>query len=197
MQRRDGIRAIERAMFEIARSLGRRDLGRQVERRLGKSLDGSHLLVVDAIDEGAENGEAPTVGKIAKFLDVHPSRASRLVKSAIRAGLAIRVASQGDGRKSCLELSPRGREIAKAIRGARARYFASRMKGWARADRREFGRLLVLFAESDLLRRHERPDNDNLTLPERDETGTSAAALAGADTAKRRSRRTTKRNRSA
>jgi DNA-binding MarR family transcriptional regulator len=193
MQTRDGIRAIERAMFEIARSLGRRDLGRQVERRLGKPVDGSHLVVVDAIDEGTENGDAPTVGKIARILDVHPSRASRMVKSVIRAGLAVRVASQGDGRKSCLELSARGREVVSAIRGARARYFASRMKGWARGDRREFGRLLVLFAESDHLRRHERADNDNPAPPASEEREAGFSGSARGDTPKRR---TVKRNRS-
>jgi DNA-binding MarR family transcriptional regulator len=197
MQRRDGIRAIERAMFEIARSLGRRDLGRQIERRLGKLVDGSHLLVVDAIDEGTEQGEPPTVGKVAKFLDVHPSRASRMVKGAIRAGLAVRVASQGDGRKSCLELSPRGREIVRAIRGARARYFAARMKGWPRVDRREFGRLLVQFAESDHPHRHERADNDNVTPPMRDEPETDLSPSPATAASKRRASRATKRNRSA
>lgn len=182
-------------MFEIARSLGRRDLGRQVERRLGKPIDGSHLLVVDAIDEGTEHGEPPTVGKVARFLDVHPSRASRMVKAAIRAGLALRVASQGDGRKSCLELSPRGREIVKAIRGARARYFAIRMKGWPRSDRRDFGRLLVLFAEH--LRHQQHPDNDDRVPPKQDEPETGLPVSAGPDTPKRRSSRTAKRKQSA
>jgi DNA-binding MarR family transcriptional regulator len=195
MQRRDGIRAVERAMFEIARSLGRRDLARHVERRLGKPVDASHLLVVDAIDDGTENGDLPTVGKIAKFLDVHPSRASRMVKSAVRAGLVLRVASQGDGRKSCLELSARGREIAKAIRGARARYFASRMKGWPRGDRREFGRMLVLFAKSDHPRRHERADNDNRAPAKEDDGEAVPSASAASDTPKRRSSRAAKRNR--
>jgi DNA-binding MarR family transcriptional regulator len=197
MQRRDGIRAIERAMFEIARNLGRRDLGRQVERRLGRPVDGSHLLVVDAIDAGTENGEPPTVGKIAKFLDVHPSRASRMVKNAIRAGFATRVASQADGRKSCLELSPSGREIVKAIRGARARYFAARMKGWPRGHRREFARLLVLFAESDHARRHEHPNNDNLAPSKQDGSRSGFAALPEPDTSKRRTTRQANRNRSA
>ncbi len=183
-------------MFEIARSLGRRDLGRQVERRLGRVVDGSHLLVVDAIDEGTEHGDPPTVGKVAKVLDVHPSRASRMVKSAIRAGLAVRTASQGDGRKSCLELSAKGREIVKAIRGARARYFASRMKGWPRGDRREFGRLLVLFAESDVLRRHERGDNDNVAPPKQNGSDADTPVSGEPDTGKRRSSRATKRKRS-
>lgn len=147
MQRNSGVRAIERAMVEIARDLGRRDLGRQVERRLGRQVDGAHLLVVDAIEEGSQNGEPPTVGRVARLLGVHPSRASRTVNSAIRAGLAQRIAAQGDGRKSCLELTAKGRELARAIHRARARYFAQRMKGWPRSDRLEFGRLLVLFGE--------------------------------------------------
>ncbi|HTT82954.1 MAG TPA: MarR family transcriptional regulator [Rhizomicrobium sp.] len=197
MQRRDGIRAIERAMFEIARSLGRRDLGRHVERRLGKPVDGSHLLVVDAIDDGAENGEPPTVGKVAKVLDVHPSRASRMVKSAIRAGLALRVASQGDGRKSCLELSARGREIVKALRSARARYFAARMKGWPRADRRHFARLLVLFAQNDHSRHVLQPGNDNAALSVQGEPRSDLAGSARPATSKRRTGHTAKRTRNA
>lgn len=163
MQRKDGVRAAERAMAEIARSLGRRDLNRQIERRFGDAVAGSLAQVVDAIDEGGENGELPTVGRVARLLDVHPSRASRMVKSVIRAGFAERVASQADGRKSCLELTPRGREIALAIRSARARYFASRMKNWSREDRRGFARLLALFAASDRAHRAERIPavNDN------------------------------------
>ena len=162
MQRRDGVRTIERALVEIARALGRRDLGRQIARRRGSAVETSHLLVVDAIDEASGSGDPPTVGKIARFLDVHPSRASRMVKHAIRAGLAVRVASQGDGRKSCLELSARGREIAKDVRRARAMYFVSRMKGWSRPDRRNFARLLVLFAQADHARNDEHADKEKL-----------------------------------
>lgn len=186
-------------MFEIARNLGRRDLGRQVERRLGKAVDASHLLVVDAIDEGTEHGEPPTVGKVARFLDVHPSRASRMVKSAIRAGLAVRAASQSDGRKSCLELSERGREVVNALRGARGRYFASRVRDWPRADRRNFARLLVLFAESDHARRHEF--DNSVSAPstsrtsDRDETEEGRAGLTRADMPKRRGSRSKKHGR--
>lgn len=165
MRQKDGVRAVERAMVEIARSLGRRDLARQIERRFEDAAAGTLAQVVDAIDEGSENGEPPTVGKVARFLDVHPSRASRMVKSAIRAGFAKRTASQGDGRKSCLELTPRGRDIARAIHSARAKYFALRMKDWPRADRRTFARLLTHFAEADRAHRGEQvaAGNDNIT----------------------------------
>jgi hypothetical protein len=124
-----------------------------------------------------------------------------MVKNTIRAGLAVRVAAQADGRKSCMELSPRGREIVKAVRGARARYFASRMKGWPRADRRDFARLLVLFAQSGQTRRHEPVDNDNSASrrqPFAEGAATSAPdAPMHTDATKRRLTRTGKRNRTA
>jgi DNA-binding MarR family transcriptional regulator len=158
MQRKYGVRAIECAMAQIARNLGRRDLGLYVERRLGSTVDGAHILVVDAIDACGEATDLPTIGDVAKYLDVHPSRASRMVKSAIRGGIIMRQASQVDGRKSCLELSARGHEIAVAIRGARARYFARRMKGWTTADRQAFATLLIQFAQSDEAWRSEHSD---------------------------------------
>jgi len=85
----------------------------------------------------------------------------------------------------------------KALRSARARYFASRLKGWPRTDRREFGRLLVLFAESDHLRRHEQADNVDLAAPESGEQVERASDSSDADTPKHRSSRGAKRSRSA
>lgn len=125
MQRGHGVQGVAWAMVEIARDLGRRDLGRQVERALGRAVDGSHLLVVDAIHEGREGIEPPTVGSVARLLGMHPSRGSRTVQSAIRAGLVVRAVSQRDGRKSSVELTAKGRGVAGAIRRARTRYSPS------------------------------------------------------------------------
>jgi len=143
------IRSIERAMLRIARSMGRRDLGRQVERSLGSRVDTSLLQVVAAIDELGGGGEAPTIKDIARQLDVHHSRASRLVKDAIRAGLVMRLASQEDARKSPLALGEKGLEIAASIHAARARFFAAGLQGLSRSDRRNLAQLLEQFAEND------------------------------------------------
>ena len=150
------IRSIERALIRIARSMGRRDLGRQTERALGARVDASFLQVIGAIDELTGPDDAPTIKDLARSLDVHHSRASRLVKDSIRAGFVVRLASQEDARKSPLALSGKGREIAGAIHAARAKYFAARLDGWSRADRRNLARLLEQFAEkhSDSHKKH-------------------------------------------
>lgn len=143
------IRDIERAMSRIARSMGRRDLGRQIERALGSRVDVSFLQAIGAVDELTGGDEAPTIKDIARFLDVHHSRASRLVRDAIRSGFLMRLASQEDARKSPLALSEKGREIAGAIHAARARHFAARLHDFSRSDRRDLARLLEKFVKTD------------------------------------------------
>jgi len=142
------IHSIEGAMVRIARSLGRRDLGRQIERNLGSRLDLSFLQVISAIDELTGPKTAPNIKDVARHLDVHHSRASRLVKDTIRAGFILRLASQEDARKSPLALSEKGGEIARAIHAARAKYYTARLRGWSKSDRRNLARLLERFAES-------------------------------------------------
>lgn len=154
MRDESSIRTIERAMSRIARSMGRRDLGRQVERSLGSRVEVPVLQAIAAIDELSGPGEAPTIKDIARYLDVHHSRASRLVKDMIRSGLITRLASQEDARKSPLALSDRGQEIAGAIRAARTKFFAARLHGLSRSDRRNLARLLERFADNDAGARH-------------------------------------------
>ena len=136
-------------MMRIARSLGQRDLGRQVERQLGERIDVSFLQAVAAVEALSGAGNAPTIKDLARQLDVHQSRASRLVKDTIRAGLVARLASQEDGRKSPLALSEKGKAIARAIEAARTKYFAARLQGFSNADRYDLARLLEQFAEND------------------------------------------------
>lgn len=143
------IRTIERAMTRIVRSMGRRDLGRQIERHLGHRVDQPFLQVIGALDELSGSHQAPTIKDIARSLDVHHSRASRLVKDTIRAGFLMRLASQEDARKSPLALSEKGHEIASAIHAARAKYFAAHLHGLSKADRRNLARLLEQFARDN------------------------------------------------
>lgn len=149
MRDENTIRDIERAMSRIARGMGRRDLGRQIERALGTRVDASFLQVIGAVDELAGADEAPTIKDIARFLDVHHSRASRLVKDAIRSGFLMRLASQEDARKSPLALTAKGRGVADAIYATRAKHVAARLHNFSKSDRRNFARLLERFAAKD------------------------------------------------
>lgn len=170
----DTIASIADVMTRIARELGRRDFVRHVERKLGSRMDHSFLLVVDAIDEMSKSGEPPTIKDVARHMDVHHSRASRLIKDTIRTGLVIRLASQEDARKSPLALSEKGREIAIAIHGARERYFALRLHGLPKSDCRNLADLLERFAEN-AARMHGKDDRTPIitdTAPPRRKQGT-------------------------
>ena len=172
------IRSIEGAMVRIARSLGRRDLGRQIERHLGSRVDLSFVQVIGAIDELSGPDSAPTIKDVARLLDVHHSRASRLVKDTIRAGFVLRLASQEDARKSPLALSEKGEAIARAIHASRAKYFVTRLHGLSKADCRHLARLLERFAENDAA--HRKEDREGAA---------DAAALASARSRKIRARK--------
>jgi DNA-binding MarR family transcriptional regulator len=140
--------AIERGMVRLRRAMGRRTLGNLATRRAGAAVDLANFSVVDAIEEGPPGPDAEvTVGLVAERLGVDPSRASRLVAAAIRAGYVRRVASQADGRRIHLELTASGRRLAESGHRTRRERFDLAMAGWSAADREAFGRLLTRFAD--------------------------------------------------
>ena len=133
-------------MMRIRRSQTRRTLGRLATRDVGQNVDLAQLDVVFAVDEGpARPGEELTVGLVAERLGIDPSRASRMVAGAIRAGWLRRVASQADGRRIHLELTEAGREVAQAAHRSRQTLYDRLMHDWSERDRRELARLLTKF----------------------------------------------------
>ena len=148
MADKETVRDIERNVLRIVRYLGRRSLGRAMERRLEGLVDFSHVALVDILAQGREQSESVTVGHIAKRADLDPSRASRMVAAAIRAGYARRVASQEDGRRTCVDLTEKGEEFAAAIRNMRYKFFAAQLKDWTEHDLKEFARLLAQFGRA-------------------------------------------------
>ncbi|MDQ2708127.1 MAG: MarR family winged helix-turn-helix transcriptional regulator [Actinomycetota bacterium] len=144
--------AVEQAMIRLRRSMSRRSLGSrtaaEVLAQYGVQLSLSQMAVVDAVEEGRVTpGQEVTVGLVAERLALDPSRASRHVASAIRSRLVQRVASQSDGRRVHLELTPQGQQIATTMHAVRQTSFAEIMAGWSDHDRREFARLLARFTE--------------------------------------------------
>lgn len=144
----EALAGIERAFVRMRRAMTRRNLGARMVRELGSGVDLSHLGVVDAVEEGPDAaGGAVTVGMVGERLGIDPSRASRVVASAIQAGYVERVALQGDGRRVGLVLTDAGRTLAESAHRVRQRTFAEAMEGWTAQERRDFARLLTRFVE--------------------------------------------------
>jgi DNA-binding MarR family transcriptional regulator len=117
-----------------------------MQRRLAQRLNLDHIFVADALDEMCENSdEQPSVGKVAEMLGIDPSRASRMVAGAIRAGVVKRIASQLDGRRIYLELTDDGRRALAATRRFRIMFFSKLMANWSDHDCAEFAKLLIRF----------------------------------------------------
>ncbi len=136
-------------MIRIRRRQSRRALGRSVSNSLTEPVDLQLVAVVDAVEEGAElSGNEVTVGDVADRLGIDPSRASRVVAAAIHAGYVRRIASQQDGRRICLELTPSGRMIVDNAHRTRQEFYAQLLVGWTTSERAEFARLLTRFTEA-------------------------------------------------
>jgi DNA-binding MarR family transcriptional regulator len=142
----DALAAVERAFVRVRRDMSRRNLGARIVRELGNGVDLSHLGVVDAVEEGPDAADgAVTVGMVGERLGIDPSRASRVVASALQAGYVERVASQADGRRVGLRLTDAGRVLADSAHHLRRRAFDEAMDGWTDGERRDFARLLTRF----------------------------------------------------
>jgi DNA-binding MarR family transcriptional regulator len=141
--------AIERAMITIRRRQTRRSLGSQAAREAGKPVDLNLLAVVDAVEEGQDQpNQEVTVGVVAERLGIDPSRASRVVAAAVDAAYVRRVASQGDGRRICLELTDVGRQVVEDAHRTRQAFYQKLLNGWPEHERAELARLLTKFTAS-------------------------------------------------
>ena len=144
----DPLAAVERGMVRLRRGMARRRLGKAAIREHNLPVDVQVLHVVDAVDEGPDRPDQEmNVGLVAERLGVDPSRGSRIVAEAVKAGYVRRVASQRDGRRIRLELTDAGREVVEAARRARHTYIAQTMKDWTDEERRQFAALLTRFVE--------------------------------------------------
>lgn len=102
-------------------------------------------LVINLIDE---SGGRLTVGDVADQLGVTPSVGSRMVSDCIEAGLVVRVASQRDGRRSTLSLTEQGRRQRDVFRKQYRQAFEQITADWPAAERVEFVRLLLKYADA-------------------------------------------------
>ncbi|WP_031067476.1 MarR family winged helix-turn-helix transcriptional regulator [Streptomyces sp. NRRL WC-3742] len=111
--------------------------------------DLSRTLVLNIILEHTRGSDREiTVGAVAELLGVDPSVASRMVSDNIKAGYLIRAASQQDGRRTVLLLSPEGTELMARFRRHQRDAFDYITADWDERDRLEFARLMLKYVDS-------------------------------------------------
>ncbi|MEU4329995.1 MarR family winged helix-turn-helix transcriptional regulator [Nonomuraea dietziae] len=111
--------------------------------------DLSRTLVLNFVEELTKDPDREiTVGSVAEFLAVDPSVASRMVSDNIKAGYLIRAASQQDGRRTVLRLSPQGAELMARFRRHQRSAFEYITADWPEHDRLEFARLMLRYVDS-------------------------------------------------
>ncbi|MFF4217062.1 MarR family winged helix-turn-helix transcriptional regulator [Streptomyces nondiastaticus] len=147
------------ALLEVDEPISQKDLSRTLVLRI--VLEAEQSTAQGASEsEGASGGASAgpgaseiTVGAVARHLGVDPSVASRMVSDCISSGYLIRAASQQDGRRTVLHLSPEGRELmARFSRHQRAAYECI-TADWPEHERLEFARLMLKYvASQDALR---------------------------------------------
>jgi DNA-binding MarR family transcriptional regulator len=123
--------------------------------------DLSRTLVLNIVLEHARNdGVEVTVGMVAEVLGTDPSVASRMVSDNIKAGYLKRAASQEDGRRTVLELTPEGRELMARFRRFQREAFEYITADWPERDRLEFARLMLKYVDALAGLRDRRPAQD-------------------------------------
>jgi DNA-binding MarR family transcriptional regulator len=134
------LQAVEQAMVALRRRQTRRALAAQAG-----AANTPHLDVLDALEAAELDDQPATVSTVALALHVDQPRASRLVATAVEAGMVRREADQSDGRRSRLVRTARGRRISEQVHTSRRALFAHAMAGWSSAERATFARLLERF----------------------------------------------------
>jgi len=140
--------AIEAALVRIRRRQSRRVLGRAATEGRAEPVNLDHVAALDAVEEGQGRGGEVTVGDVADRLGIDPSRTSRIVAGAIRAGYLERTASQRDGRRTCLTITAAGRDVIDHAHRSRRALVEQLLHGWSAHDRSELARLLTRFTDA-------------------------------------------------
>ncbi|GGU93502.1 MarR family transcriptional regulator [Kitasatospora aureofaciens] len=111
--------------------------------------DLSRTLVLNLVQQHTQDsGKEVTVGAIAELLGVDPSVASRMVSDSIKTGYLTRAASQQDGRRTVLHLSPAGTELMARLRRHQRDAYDCITADWNERDRLEFARLMLKYVDS-------------------------------------------------
>jgi DNA-binding MarR family transcriptional regulator len=133
------------ALLAMARVMNQVRAHENLCRHAGVELDrgGAALLYKLFAD-----GEDVRITELAERLGIDPPAVTRKVQQLERSGLLSRAADPEDARACRLRLSEEGRTSIERLLRAREEWIDSMLDGWPEADKREFARLLTLFAST-------------------------------------------------
>ncbi|WP_280673523.1 MarR family winged helix-turn-helix transcriptional regulator [Kitasatospora sp. MAA19] len=149
------------SLLEVEDPISQKDLSRTLVLRIVLEAEQN---VRESVPENGLAGQPGageiTVGAVARHLGVDPSVASRMVSDCISAGYLIRAASQQDGRRTVLRLSPDGRELMARFGRHQRSAFEYITADWTERERLEFARLMLKYVDSQDALRHRLPGED-------------------------------------
>ncbi len=115
---------------------------------LGRRVEMSSVLVVEACARAEADTAEVTVGDVAAFLDVEASTASRLVDRTVTAGLIRRTASTVDARRAALSVTDAGRALRARATAARLSWLGGVVADWPHEDVQVLAAALAHFADA-------------------------------------------------
>jgi DNA-binding MarR family transcriptional regulator len=128
------------ALFILVRFWSRRWAGGGVS-----DAQVGHVLVLEAIAATRHEGVA-YIGAVATELGLDRSNASRMLASAVAAGLVTKAVSPQDARRTELALTATGEEMLGAAHAWQQQTFERMTAGWSASDTRRLSSYLVRLA---------------------------------------------------
>jgi DNA-binding MarR family transcriptional regulator len=136
--------SIGRSMGRWRLMVGRRVLARLAIDNVAPGLELTHLDVLDAVWRAQPEGEV-TVGTIAEFMRIDPSRASRIVADMVARGALRREASQADARRIIVVMTELGTRLMMQIKAVKRGVIESILADWPEEDVATFSQLFDRF----------------------------------------------------
>jgi DNA-binding MarR family transcriptional regulator len=108
---------------------------------------GRLVLVTEAVESLVRRGEAATINAIAHEIGIDQSGASRLVKSAMDAGVIELWTLDSDARRRHATVTAGGRKMLKDAHAWQEQVFDQLTDGWTAEQRVDFQRAMVSLVE--------------------------------------------------
>lgn len=148
---------IGRSMGRWRLLVGRRVLARLAIDNVAPGLEISHLDVLDAVRRAEPEGEV-TVGTIADFMRIDPSRASRIVSDMVARGALRREASQADARRIIVVMTDLGKKLMLEVQAVKRGVIETILADWPQDDVAAFAVLFDKFV-AGMERIHQNREN--------------------------------------